>query len=290
VVGGSRFSKPARVVSAIVVIGLGVACLGSLAQFAAIQVTDHSGHFTSVADRVKAVGDARTSFIQLVGAAGFAGGLLYTARTFALSRGTQQADRFVKAIEQTGNDTSEAVRAGGIYSLWLLAQESEAYWPAVETALCAYVRENAKPGLPALAPDVQIAVMVLGQRPYRAAGTRGSALDLRDAILNGSSLPRANLESVWLENACLDGADLTDAHLVRARLKGASLKDASLMSADLTEADLTSAVLRGANLYRTNFANAIFKSTDLTGCDLTGARNLTSRQLAGVIGVYGAPP
>jgi hypothetical protein len=61
--------------------------------------------------------DAARGRLLTLGAGLFAAGaLMYTARTFGLSREGQVTDRYTKAIEQLGSDKLD-VRIGGIYAL-----------------------------------------------------------------------------------------------------------------------------------------------------------------------------
>jgi hypothetical protein len=52
-----------------------------------------------------------------------AGALLFTARTFTLSREGQVTDRYTKAIDQLGSGKLD-VRIGGIYALERIARDS----------------------------------------------------------------------------------------------------------------------------------------------------------------------
>ena len=237
----------------------------------------------TTAEHAKTVNDARVSLVQLLGGIGLVGGFIYTARTFALTRATQRAERFTKAIEQIGDKDSSTVRAGGVYNLRLLTEEESIYWPVVEDVLAALIRERAKPGA-SITADVQAALTVIGDRPD-GTSTRRRSLDLQGVHLPGANLVGANLKRARLANACLDGADLRDARLVGASLAGATLEIAELASADLTEADLTQASLRRANFYCTKLGSA-----ELSGCYLTGARNLSAEQLASTTGDPAALP
>jgi hypothetical protein len=245
-------------------------------------ITQHDGALTD-AERLRAESDARTSLIQLTGAVGLAGSFLFTARTFALTRQTQRNDRFAKAVDQLGNDTSETVRVGGAYALWLLATESPDFWPLIEEVLAALVRTRARPGR-SLSPDVQAALTVLGRRP-KAAGVHRVPLDLRGVDIAGADLSNANLERAELNGACLNSAVLRDAQLSRARLHGAHLDGADLSSADLTDAKLGGATFLEAEMYKVVLAEA-----DVEGCDFSTSKNLTKEQLATTKGTPAATP
>jgi hypothetical protein len=232
-------------------------------------------------DDAKSINDARGSLIQLIGGIGLVGGLIYTARTFALTRSTQRADRFTKAVEQIGDD-SETVRAGGVHSLWLLTIEDKAYWPVVLQVLSALVRQRATAGKD-ISADIQAALTLIGDRPDTVAWRR--PLDLRGVHLPAAQLIGANLERAWLDGSYLQSADLTDARLARARLASVTLEDANLAAADLSEADLTNATLCRANFYKTTMSSA-----DVSGSQLSGARNLTTKQLSVTSGNPSAMP
>jgi hypothetical protein len=58
-------------------------------------------------------------------AVGVAGGPLFTARTFRLSRERQLTDRFIRAVSQIEDDSLE-VRIGGIYALERTGRDSAA--------------------------------------------------------------------------------------------------------------------------------------------------------------------
>jgi hypothetical protein len=241
----------------------------------------------SPAERLGATNDARVSLVQLLIAAGVIGGLVYTARTYSLTREAQRAEReaqraereaqraerFTTAIGQIGDAASESVRVGGVYSLALLAAEVPLYWTFADQVLAALIRERAV--LPDLATaDVQAALGVLG-REQRPPEPPGPALDLGKARLTGVKMSSLNLEGVQFNGSVLNRADMTDARLCRAAFRDASMDGVLLLSADLSDADLTGASLRGAN-----FFGCEMKDADVSNCDLGQALNLTPEQLA----------
>ncbi|MDP9696711.1 UNVERIFIED_ORG: hypothetical protein J2X79_004294 [Arthrobacter globiformis] len=263
-VDAGRRSKVLAVLLVVVLAYLGIA---SLIQLAAVQMVEGES-----AERSKAVNDARGSLIQLLGLIGLVGGFVYTARTFALTRSTQRADRFVKAIGHIGDQDSEAIRVGGVHSLGLLTMEDRRYWPVVEQILSALIRERAKAGRPSTA-DIGAALIVIGSRPEPGSDLH-KPLDLRGAHLRGMNLVGANLEGAWLDRAVLAEANLTDAVLINARLTGANLSRAILSSANLSAADLSEAQLQGTNLYETRMTDSV-----VTGADFSGALNLKDSQM-----------
>jgi len=224
-----------------------------------------------------------------------AGALIFTARNYALSREGQVTDRYSKAIEQLGSDSSD-VRTGGIYALERLARDSARDHPTVMEVLTAFVREQPHKQEPEEAdnqaevdaplrttrPDVQAAVSVIGRRDPkndRQAVNLNSA-DLTGADLTGAQLASARLNGADLTGAQLTRADLTGAQLTRANLTGADLTSARLASAWLPGVDFTRAILEGASLIRANLAGVTLTGADLSFADLTSAQ-LTLANVAG---------
>lgn len=270
-----RERKAFVVLPAVLVVLFGV---GALIQTAALLMVEGE-----TAERSKALNDARVSLIQLIGLTGLIGGFVYSARTFALSRSTQRADRYAKAIGQLGDQSSEAIRVGGVHSLRLLAIEDSRYWPVVEQILSALVRERAKPGKP-ITTDIRAALLVIGQRPASDSKLH-LPLDLRGVNLRGANLVGANFEGVWLDEAVLAGADLTDANLKNATLRNVNLEAANLSSANIAATDLS-----GAKLQRANFYETVMLDCDLSGAHLLGALNLNNGQLETTSGLPASLP
>jgi hypothetical protein len=214
-----------------------------------------------------------------------------TNRQIELSRQGQLTDRYSKAVEQLGSDSTD-VRLGGIYALERLMRDSTSDQPTIVEVLAAFIRVNAnrRPGpspTPTARPDVNAvfaqrpadilaAVTVLGRRDTRH-DTSDHPVDLSFTNLAGLNLISANLAGVELTGSRLQGTLLTSAKLGNAILTLADLTDARLSSADLTCADLygtnlTRATLEGANLtrayLRANLTGANLNNTNLTGANL----------------------
>ena len=251
--------------------------------FAARLMVGDQGRIPRV-DWLGAQNNARTTLIQLLGAVGLVGGLVFTARTFVLARRTHRSDRFAKALDQFGNDDSEAVRVGGTYGLLMLAKEAHEYWPPIEEILSARVREVATAGS-RLGGDLQAALSVLGQRPEMEVGQRGLPINLRDVDISGASLNGANLSRAYLDGAVMRSTKLVDARLVRARLSGADLNGADLKGTDFTNATLSNATFVGAKML-----NAVLFGADISNADFSDVEDFPSEQLAHAIGRPRAVP
>jgi Pentapeptide repeats (8 copies) len=220
--------------------------------------------------------NARSSVLQVLAGLAVAGGAIATWRQVHISREGQITDRFTRAVDQLGNLNVD-VRVGGLYALERIARDSAADRTAIQFLMGAFVRNHANwpvgapdgpqqptetiderlPSLRARAPDVQVAMAVLGrrlpapdERPLSLSRTDLRGLALNDARLNGATFHESNLAHAELINVRLDHADLTAADLRRA----------SLESSHLTGANLSQADLRGANL-----SDAILEDTVLTG-------------------------
>lgn len=185
--------------------------------------------------------DAARGRLLTLGAGLFAAGaLLFTARSFVLSREGQMTDRYTKAIEQLGSDKLD-VRIGSIYALERVARDSPKDHPTVMDVLTAFIRQYSPNQWPERGsgrwtrPDVQAAVTVVGRRAAKR-DIQDRPIDLYRAVLIRANLNGVNLRGATLRGATLRGADLRDAILVGADLRGVTLRDARYGCADLTGA------------------------------------------------------
>ena len=224
-------------------------------------------------ERADVVDATRRTLLQ--GAAGLLAvvALVYTARTYLLSREGQLTDRYTTAVNQLGA-AALSQRVGGVFALERVMRESRNdHWAVIEV-LTAFIRERSEDGgdRRVREGDVQAALTVLGRRPREDRReldrVRLGNTDLRNTLMRGGRLDNASLRSARLddshwENASLVGVRFRNAQLRRADFVGATLRDAGLAGVDLTDADL--------------------KDADLRGADLTGA-TLTRAHLSGVRG------
>ncbi|WP_199551685.1 pentapeptide repeat-containing protein [Streptomyces sp. N35] len=225
----------------------------------------------------------RTSLVALVAAVGAGIALLYTVRTYRLTRRGQITDRFTKALERLGSDETY-VRIGGILALEQIVQDApdQAATDAARV-LGHFIRDRAAEAHPKggqrpaslpmkPAADVQAALTALTRSESRTHVDPREVLNLRGVHLAGADLRLADLTDARLEGATLTGADLGGATLTKAELTGTALTNAVLLAANLTEADLTEANLTAANLMAANLTE-----TNLTGANLTAANLMVAR-------------
>ncbi len=129
-----------------------------------------------------------------------------------------------------------------------------------------------------LRPILALLAALLAQ-PAMAACTDppGPRVDWRRCLLDGRSLPGADLTRAVLRDASLQRSQLVGARLVEvdgfsARFVSSDLSGVDLTGAGLREADLTRAVLRGARLNGADLRRARLFRADLSEADLTGAQ------------------
>jgi hypothetical protein len=203
--------------------------------------------------------------------------LIYTARSFTLSREGQVTDRYTKAIEQLGSDKLD-VRIGGIYALERIARDSSRDHSTVMEVLAAFIREHSheswqppRPGGwhrgPELGPrpDILAAITVIGRRDVARDRDR---IDLAGADLSRAQLPDANLAGCCLNYSNLTGANLFRANLRQTEFVGADLTRANLNGSDLYNANFTFAILAEALITGASLSRAIFSGAKLTGLSL----------------------
>jgi Pentapeptide repeats (8 copies) len=260
------------------------------------------------ADRLKALNDARSSLVTVVGGlllfTGALVGAYLTSRTIQVNRESNEitrkgqeatleiarqgqiTERFTRAIDQLGQHGEDKldIRLGGIYALERIARESaEDHGPIMEV-LTAYLREHARARAAGpFQPGERASSIDAGEPPRLGADIQAVATVLgrrpeerrrqeqRPLDLREVDLRNADLSGAQLEGARLSGAQLEGAILRGAQLKGAILRGAQLKGADLDGAQLKGADLDGAQLERALLWKAQLEGANLRGVQLKGA-------------------
>lgn len=236
----------------------------------------------------------RTALVACAASLGAGIALLYTARTYRLTRRGQVTDRFTKALERLGSDKLY-VRIGGILALEQIVQDAPEQATDAARVLNHFLRESAprartdttngsEPGGDASGPadhlpdepaaDIQVALTALTRPESRTHVDAREVLELGGLHLVGADLRRADLS-----HANLDGADLTGARLNGADLTSAFLDGADLTRAKLPVANLTMALASGATFTDAFLLRTDFTGTELTGANLEGAVDLEESQI-----------
>jgi hypothetical protein len=259
----------AVLIAALVVLGVLLVCVVYAPGWV---VADKSG--LVAAERLKAQNDVRSSLLQgFVGLLALGGAALGAAVTVGQVRANREGratDLFIKAIDLLASDQM-SIRHGGVYALEQLAEVDidERYRAHAHALLTAFVRQRA-PWPPdgtdteptatrsmhgGVADDIGAALAVLSRQSVITEGAWSELewVDLRNAVLDKLTIPRAcfahsNLEGARLVDATLIGATLSDAILRNTDLTRANLDGADLTGADLTGAELNGTILLGANL------------------------------------------
>ncbi|WP_405020860.1 pentapeptide repeat-containing protein [Kitasatospora sp. NBC_00070] len=253
---------------------------------------DLSGAQLAAADRLNAVNNVRTTFLQAVGGVVVLFGACATWRQLRVSQDGLNAtregnvtDRFSRAVDQLGSDKLD-VRIGGLYALWRIADHSGHDREAVISIMAAYLRTHLpwppeQPGAPAAdvsinavrplesrAADAQVALTGLGVlgRERRPEWLNVSFTDLRRADCDGLWLNGVNLDGACLEAASIYQVNLTGTSLIAANLRHAELGTSILRRARCVEADL-----RGARLVKADLGEADFSGADLREANLRKA-------------------
>jgi len=227
-------------------------------------------------------------------------GLVFTGRTYYLTRRGQLTDRYATAINQLASDKTTE-RLGGIYALEHIMSESEDDQEIIVEVLTAFIRERvpaaddtkeSEIALPATEKssqrprwiqrpptDVRAALTVLNRRPQRVERhvIHLERTDLRGAELPKAQLPEADMHGTVLHLAWLAGANMEFANLEGAQLS-AYLLDTQLHSANLQDADMREAQLHRADLRETRLMRANLRGASLIDAQLQGA-NLSNANL-----------
>jgi uncharacterized protein YjbI with pentapeptide repeats len=281
----------------VVFLGLLAACI---TVFPAWLLNATNGHGAlNASDRITDENAIRTTLVQVVGGVFLVATAFFSWRTIQLGREGQLTDRYTKAVEQLGAETT-AVRTGGVFALERLAKNSPNDRGTIAEVLACFARDTSQ-GKDAVlyAASVQAALVVLGRRQSYDAEVGCTQLNLRRvkadhsylvnlklalSDLSGADLSEADLSGSDLSNVNLTGATLEHATLSNVRLSGAilagaNMKRAKLVSADLSKANLTDAKLDYAELMEANLSNANLSAAKLPGANVSGS-NLTGAKIS----------
>lgn len=187
---------------------LGVILIGALALWIlSAALTRHPSHGMTAPQTLMAVNDARTVLVAFIVAAGAAGTLWFTGRSYALNREGHVTDRYTKAVGQLGDDSSP-VRVGGVYALERIGHDSAKDRTTIIYVLGAFIRERSRvPERKERPPEDLIAGIRVAGRLLQRSKVQ---LDLREADLRNTDLSRLLKEQVNLEGAKLEGAKLPE--------------------------------------------------------------------------------
>ncbi len=186
----------------------------------------------------------------------------------------QRQERLKNAIEHLGH-AADAVRLGGAYELFHLAQDTKDLRQTVMDILCAHIRRTTgeaeyrekHPSKPS--EEVQSLLTLLFVQEHEVF--KGCHINLQGSWLNGAKLNRARLHGANLVGAHLYRAKLFGVHLHSADLTGAHMPGAILSKAHLQKADLSQAHMQGANLTSAHLQGAALEMTRLHEAHLNGA-------------------
>ena len=271
--------------------------------------------------KAQAINSSRTTILQMVLALGGLATIIFTARTYLLSRSGQVADRYTKAATQLVS-ANRAERIGAIHSLARLMRDSPRDHTAVVELLAGFVRDSRPKSSEfeedvdeefdfdvryetgrtwqheRLPIDVQAALNALNKRPSHPEGPwiqlggtdlRGARLlrgwvdnlHFEGANLRGADFVGAKAEHLGLHNCDLRGANLSAAEFPTAHMQDSDLRYAYIRWANLRHAGLDNSNLRGATLEGSDLTGASLENCDLRGVDLTSVKGLAADQLAG---------
>lgn len=216
-------------------------------------------------------------------------GLVFTGRTYYLTRRGQLTDRYATAINQLASDKTTE-RLGGIYALEHILWASEDDQETIVEVLAAFIREHVPAAddteetevvLPTIEDssqrprwiqrpptDVRAALTVLNRRPQRI---EQHLIHLERADLRGAEFPKAQLPGADMRGTVLHLAWLAGANMEFANLEGAQLS-AYLLDTQLHNANLQDADMRGAQLHRADLRETWLMRANLRGASLIDAQ------------------
>lgn len=221
----------------------------------------------AVSARVQRQNEVRSVGVEALGGLILVIGAVYAARTYALSRHSQQVGRIASAVDRTGTGGRAAI--GGLLDLQRMASESPQYEEMIVELLAIYVRMDVPITAALPASQLQAPTLPLELQTTLSVISRHHRTTRRSRRLN---LSYVALDGADLEGAGLRGVNLQSSRLRMARLTDADLRTAWLQDIDATGANALRARLRGALLNNADLTNANFEGADLRGCPLAHAK------------------
>jgi hypothetical protein len=244
----------------------------------------------TVANRLEAINNVRSTLINGIGGALVLVGIFFTWQQLRVDKEGDITDRFTNAVEQLGNESSD-VRLGGVYALERMARDSEKDRKQIAEILASYITAHSPWPLPQedngnnpdsatksakgsssntgttrpttsdedaslaeRAPDIQAALTVLGRNGYFSRVTN----------------------PLLVQNVNVRHADMFELDFWGAYFGGSNFTGAILIGTRLDEARLFSVQFDNANLFHTSFDGA-----KLCGADFSTAENLDEAYLRG---------
>ena len=215
-------------------------------------------------------------------------------KTAALGEKGNITERFKNAIEHLTH-SSEAIRIGGIHTLYHIAQEASEYKDAVFGILISHLQETLnspkykmriridrdEDGVEKIDMPTNEVMAILhaffpelsesGPMPSCLFGRVNlSELDLRGVLLGRRRMDKVIAEGANLSRAALSYSHLADANFSYANLAGVYLVQANLEESSIMEANLKGAVMGGANLGGAALYGSDLTLTNLAYADLGG--------------------
>ncbi len=165
----------------------------------------------------------RTAVVAFTAALGAGIALLYTARTYRLTRRGQITDRFTKALERLGSDQIY-VRISGVLALEQIVQDAtEQAATDAARVLGHFIRHHApKTAAPPDPDDIHRGPHTdpLPTEPDADVQAALTALTRTESRTHGDPREQLGLHGLHLAGARLNQAELTKANLARATLTG----------------------------------------------------------------------
>jgi uncharacterized protein YjbI with pentapeptide repeats len=270
-------NKPTRLQFALVAVGIAAAIF--CAMTAPYVLPRSSGLDAAAAE--ESIASARSALIQVLIATGGFFGLLYTARTFALSRVTlatnalfQIAERYVKAVELT-NSKNVRERVAGVYSLSQLAVSTIAEREAIASYFTLMCRTSARMEYAEIRAILESLSQMrkIGYAPtFDLVGAEWASIALEPGIdLSRSRLDNCEVARLSMLASTLRGLDVLCGSFEDIDVRFSSLEGSFFRSCVFKGGAASWSDLSHCNLIDTIFINCDLSNVSFVGSDLAGA-------------------
>jgi hypothetical protein len=213
--------------------------------------------------RLNALNGIRQTLVAAAAGFAAAAGLMFTARTYALSKRAQEIDRFAKAVSLLSSD-KQSERIGGLLTIEYVIREKTPESQSAVEVICAFIRERSDITHETyhdirsnprdwghiyvedrVTDDIATALRIIG---YNHPLPLRHMLDLGGVDMRGCGLAGSNFSGARLFNCLMEGTSFVGGDLKYSRLDGSVMTGAWLERTDLRQATLRDVDLRWANL------------------------------------------
>jgi uncharacterized protein YjbI with pentapeptide repeats len=194
----------------------------------------------------------------------------------SISNNTIKEERFFKAAELIGDESSNVRSAGAVTMGQVMNDSPDKEWDIIEVLANLISTNSENPrnkDRKNVSPDVRTAVNIIVARTAKISSEKDEKYEQHKKDTNPKplNLREINIRDAFLVDTEWNYADLSISNFSRSDLREVTFLEADLRKSNFSKAKLNRANLKGANLSDANLKGADLSDADLEGTHLEGA-------------------